>query len=117
MINKDVNGKRLIAFPIAVIFCVAWLSSSGRALEYDPAEPRPWVTLTETPHGDEGGWNDPTSIGRKGSIGTFGNFQMYIPKYFIIYFIPKDTEHRRTLERNDLPSDTRIDRSRGASSE
>ena len=116
MINNKVNGKRLITFLCAVTFCVTWLSSPGLALERDRTEPRPWMSGTESSLGDEGGWNDPTSIGGKGSAGVLINFQMYIPKYFIIYFIPKKVEYRDTLERNDLPDDTGSNRSRGTSS-
>ena len=106
--------KRLIALVIAVVFSVTMFCPPVSAINPDPNNPGRWVTGGDTPSGDEIGWHDPTSPeGEKGSIEIeiFGKFQMYMTKYLIIYFIPKEVEHRDSWKGNDPADNTRTDRS------
>lgn len=118
MMYVSKNWKTLITLLAAVVLYVAWSTSPVVALAYDPMTPRPWVCESESPQGEEGGWNDPTSIGGTSSNWTIGDLLWYSPmKYSILYFIPKKVEFRDTQGKDDVTVESRIDRGRGTSSQ
>ncbi len=113
MTNKKNNWKVWIVTPLAVVLCTVWLSSPVLGLSYDPTEIRPWAGETDTPSGeesgwndtdgmgDEGGWNGTDNIGRRGLVGTLGDFDFYVSKYFFIYFVPKNINQDKHTDHND----------------
>jgi hypothetical protein len=112
------NWKTLITLLVAVVLYVAWSTSPALASAYDPMTPRPWVSESEAPRGDEGGWNDPTSIGGNSGNWISGDLIVYSPmRYFILYFIPKKVEFRDTLGKDDLAGKPYTDKGRGSSSQ
>jgi hypothetical protein len=118
MMYVSKNWKTLITLLVAVVLYVAWSASRAVALSYDPMLPKPWVSESEVPLGDEGGWNDPTSIGGNSASWISGDFIVYSPmKYFILYFMPKKVEFRDTLGKDDLADKSYIDRGRESSSQ
>ena len=111
---KDVrkDWKTLITLLVAVTFCVTWSSSPVQALEYDPTQPQPWAGETESPRGDEGGWNDTDGRGGGGLDRIVDSFEFYFSKYFVFYFVPKAIEQDKQVEHHGSTVNRDTDRSR-----
>ncbi len=109
--------KRLIALVIAVVFSVTMFCSPVSAIYPDPSNPGPWVVGSETPNGDESGWQDPESPGGEAGIiaEVVSYLKMCTSKYFVVYFVTKKTGSQ--VEIDDVASHMDFGGSRGTSSE
>jgi hypothetical protein len=113
------NWKTLITLLVAVVLYVAWSTSPVVALSYDPMLPKPWVSVSEIPLGDEGGWNDTDGTGETGGTGldrTLSSVGFYLSKYFILYFVPKAVEQNKPVDYDGSNEYHNTNPSRGTSS-
>ncbi len=102
--------NRLIATTLAVVLVAASLAGSAGATHLDPNAIRPWMTSSERPMGDDGGWVVPPirdgGQGTNGAPGTLLGWTIKLGEYFITNCFLDNREVENGTNTNE-PSDAR----------
>jgi hypothetical protein len=91
--------KKLVILLIAIALGVMFLWSPLSARDHDPTKPLPWMESGAKPNGDEGPWSEADSIEDEGIIGML-YIKTGIPKYIVLYFVPKSILPDDNVEEN-----------------